>query len=1016
MTKRMISMMFMALLLLPLQILIAGNDDRPYPDGEPRSVVIENFDNGSVTLESFPGEDNDPDGWELNSYVTYQNSPYSLKLFGNTWKVEVINPVTIDTGDVWQVAAYISSTAEIQGFGLMDDEHVLFYSFAGSEEVNIDEWVAVYQGNFPEDQWNEYQLPVGDDWFSYFGYLPQIEKIVFVNDKDATSVGKVYFDLIADITEDLPVAPQVSISYTGSGVHDTGTGTRAVEVQFYGEVNDPDSDEHDFFWDFGDGETSTEQNPQHTFTVSDDHPYRVMLRVADPTDKWGYASVLINVDAGSSSFPVTLNFTGDIMLARKYEQPGGIIPTQGVNAIFEPSKPWLGDAADITVSNLECTLTTWWQHHPTKPYYFKGSPENVAGLVYAGIDVITLANNHIMDYMLPGMQQTQSVLKENNIIFSGAGASSYEAYLPAFYSKSGVTFAFLAACDRTGQYNNYQPYLNAGYNKPGFANLKKYYIKKQINVVRDIVDLVVMEWHTGSEYSLTVKKSDTLFAGKDRDGDEDYRLMEVAPDTRSREIRHYAIDNGADLVVCHHPHVIQGVEEYHGKVIAHSLGNFAFELDYPETFPTLILNALVNGNGFREFTLTPMYIDDYIPKHAGGELGLHILDYIARRSRDMDTYLWVDRQNIVATIITDTLNMNTVVSHMNTTLSLQQNGGLWESEPFAFDKYGSISAVNTIEPAGDYTFRLGREKIWFGNMEDEGCTLWNLNSGDENYCDTVAFAGQRSIQHRRDAGATSNIVTNFEKRIICRSDTAKYSLYGHIRTRHGKNVTIKVIYYEDREMEFPLGEETVGTQVNGDTPWTFYYKQMTLPAVTKFFDVKLISKVPASGTAYSWFDNVGIIRWDNWGEYTVSETIPTPNDYYFFQVRSPQNQENITVDYSQTDYYGLPVGIEKPDKAVENTNTLTLDRNFPNPFNPGYGSTQISFTVQKAEKVSITVCDIHGRKVRILVDAVFQPGKHHLYWDGKNTSGKPVEPGVYFYILQSDGRKMAGKCVVTRNR
>ena len=1013
MTKLMISLLFAAMLVFPLQFLLAGEKIRSdHADGA-RSVVIENFDDGQITLESWPGEDADPDDWELNANITYQNSAYSLKLYGNTWKTEAISPMQIDTGDVWQVAAYIGSTAEIQGFGLADDDNVLFYSFAGTEEVDINEWVAVYQGNFPEDQWNEYQLPVADDWLSYFGYLPEITKIVFVNDKDATSVGKIYFDLITDITEDLPVAPQVSIDYTTGDTYHVGNGVRAVEVQFYGEVVDPDSNEHDFFWDFGDGETSTEQNPLHTFTVEDDHPYRVLLRVSDPTDKWGYASVAIDVGTGSSTFPVTLNFTGDIMLARKYEQPGGIIPTQGVEAIFEPSKPWLGDAADITVVNLECVLTTAWWHHPTKPYYFKGSPENVAGLVYAGIDVITLANNHIMDYMLPGMQQTQSVLKENGLIFSGAGATSYEAYLPAFYSKSGVTFAFLAASDRTGQYNNYQPYLNAGYNKPGFANLKKYYIKKQINAVKDVVDLVVMEWHTGSEYSLTVKERRRNGFETSGDADEDYWPLEEVPDARGREIRHYAIDNGADLVVCHHPHVIQAVEAYHGKVIAHSLGNFAFELDYPETFPTLILNAKVNETGFYEYTLTPMYIDDYIPVHAGGGLGLHILDYIARRSRDLDTYLWIDRENVVATIITDTLNMNTVVSSMHATLPAEQNGGHWETVPFAIEKQGSISSVNDIQPAGDYTFRLGREIIWFGNMEDEGCTLWNLNSNDENYCDTVAFAGQRSIQHRRDAGMPSNIVTNLEKRIICRTDTVKYSLCGYIKTQNGKNVTIKVVYYEDRETEFPLGDETVGTLVNGDTPWTFYHKQLTLPYGTKFFDIKLVSKVPVSGTAYSWFDNVGIIRWNNWGAYGLGASVPAPNDYYFLQVKTSQNTDEIAVDYSLTDYNGLPVGIEEPVETKESREAGISLRNFPNPFNPVNGPTEISFTLRKAENVRVAVADIHGQQIRVLTNDLFQPGKHHLIWDGKNSAGKIVEPGIYFLILQSAGNRRACKCVVT---
>ena len=56
---------------------------------------------------------------------------------------------------------------------------------------------------------------------------------------------------------------------------------------------------------------------------------------------------------------------------------------------------------------------------------------------FAGIDIVTIANNHILDYMLPGLQETQSVLEEAGVSHSGAGANSYEAYLPLFYSKSG---------------------------------------------------------------------------------------------------------------------------------------------------------------------------------------------------------------------------------------------------------------------------------------------------------------------------------------------------------------------------------------------------------------------------------------------------------------------------------------------------------------------------------------------------------------------------------------------------
>lgn len=1013
--KKIKLLIILTIITLPLKLLtsgLIGTGNQLGPDNQ-RAFVIEDFDSGAVNLESYPGEDEDPFDWELNSEITYQNSPWSLKLYGNTWKLQNIQPIVMDTGDVWQVSAYIQSRAEIQGFGIMDSENVLFYSFAGSEELNIEEWVTVYQGNFPEGQWNNYQLPVADDWIAYFGYLPEITSIVYINDKDGTSQGVVYFDYIADITEDLPCAPEVSIDYTIGEVN-KGRDGKSVDVQFYSEVIDPDSDEHDFYWDFGDGSTSTEQNPQHTFLVSDNHPYTVLLRVVDATNMWGRASCSIEVDPGHSSFPVTINFVGDIMLARKYEYPGGIIPTQGVEAIFEPTKPFLGEAADITVANLECVLTTHWGHHPTKPYYFKGSPANVQGLTYAGIDLVTLANNHIMDYMLPGMQQTQSVLEENDIIHMGAGANSYEAYLPAFYSKSGINFAFLASCDRTGQYNNYQPYLNAGYNKPGFANLTKYYIKKQITEVADISDLIVMEWHTGGEYSFNPGSDDNIthpYAEACKD-EEDYFPLSEFPNKRDREIRHYAIDNGADLVICHHPHIIHGVELYNGKLIAHSLGNFVFDLDYPETFPSMILNAKVDETGFYEFTITPVYIDDYIPQRAEGGLGLHILDYIAQRSKDLDTYLNVDRENVIAKVIMDTLNMTTYEIDYIVELPLMEENGSWETVAYPIYKVGSISYINDIQPAGQFEYRLGREKIWFGNMEDEGCTLWDLNSSDENYCDTVAYAGERSIQHRREANSPYNIVTNFERKIICRSDTINYSLCGYIKTLNGTNVTIEVQYYEDIAGFYLLGQENIGTLVNGDAPWGFYHQKLTVPNGTNYFDIRLNSGVPNSGTAFSWFDNVSLINWDKWVDYNISQAIPSPNDYYFLQVKSQQNSGNITVYYSETVFDGLPVGINKPANI---TNTIYgLNQNIPNPFNPVAGPTNISFNLQKSAKVNIAIYDIKGQRVKVLADAVFQSGTHNLYWDGRNMNGQGVGSGIYFYKLETQNIKQIKKCILLR--
>ena len=108
-----------------------------------------------------------------------------------------------------------------------------------------------------------------------------------------------------------------------------------------------------------------------------------------------------------------------------------------------------------------------------------------------------------------------NILNEAGILHSGAGLNSYEAYIPAFKSVKGQTIAFLSSSDRTGQYNNYQPFLHAGENKPGFAYMTPYYIKQQIQSVRDVSDIVVVEMQEASMHVHPGPITITLIPQKD---------------------------------------------------------------------------------------------------------------------------------------------------------------------------------------------------------------------------------------------------------------------------------------------------------------------------------------------------------------------------------------------------------------------------------------------------------------------------------------------------------------------
>jgi len=933
----------------------------------------------------------EPNSWNLDQNITFNNSPFSLKIYGNTWKIESITPMSIDSGDVWQVSAYIDELGEIQGFGVKDSAHILLYAFAGTQQLEIEDWIPVYQGTLPTNSWNSLRLPIADDWLSRFNYLPELDGLVFLNDKDFDPNAIIYFDNVINVTHDLPTPPQVEITYSTGEIYNNTEGKKSVDVQFFSTVIDPDSGTFNYYWYFGDDSTSNLENPQHTYLIEDDHAYSVLLEVEDNDGLWGRARCQIDVDPGPTSFPITINFVGDIMLARRYEQFGGIIQTMGVEAIFEPTLPFLGNAADITVANLECPLTNTGTQHPTKSVVFRSSPSNVTGLVYAGIDIVSLANNHTIDYGLAGLQQTQSVLQANNILYSGAGANSYEANLPVFYSKSGQNIAFLRSSDRTGQYNNAQPFLNAGYDKPGFANITPHYIAQQINEVKNEADLIVVEMHSGSEYSVT--PLDNFFYTdiiENSDEDEDYSPLLIAPKENDIALRQFVIDAGADLVVCHHPHIAQGFEVYNGKLIAHSLGNFVFELNYPETFFTAILNGEINESGFYKYSVTPVYIDDYIPVRAEGELGIYILDYLANRSKDLSTYMIVDQNEVTGNIILDTLTISPTETYNEKNVELKEENGDWISEPFKTNRQGNISSLIEINPSGSWQYRLGKEIVWFGNFEDEGCSLWDVNSADEYY-DTLAFRNERSLCQHRSAGFMT-LNTNFEKRLKIYSDTDNYTVYGHIRTENAEEATIKCRLYDSRTYTYSLGDRTIGTNISGNTEWTFYYKNFVPIAGSKYIDLRLESKGPATGDGYSWFDDVGLIQWSDWKTFDFSNNIANPNDYYWLQVKTNTQVTNADVIYKETEYDKVPVTITGTSDIIPKT--VILNQNYPNPFNP---KTKISYFLPGNSKTILTIFNILGQKVRVLVDNVQEKGFKQVYWDGRDNKGNTLSTGVYIY-------------------
>ncbi|MCF7792442.1 MAG: CapA family protein [Candidatus Cloacimonetes bacterium] len=990
-----------------------------YLSASQRSFIIESFEEQNINFSSFEDEDIEPDSYEISSENTANPySYYSLKIWGNTWKVENLDPITLSENSVWQIDVFCYNEPDIQGFGLSDGDNTLFYSFFGTEELDIEQWVPVYQGSQPQDNWYSFQLPVADDWFAWYEELPTITEIIFVNDADDNS-GIVYYDNVLDITDDLPIPPEVEVSFSIIRNFRDRNGLRNVTIQFYSDVIDPDSDEHSFIWHFGDGNSSDLSEPEHTYLVEDDHSYTVLLEVIDDTEKSGFGSCEVTVDPGNTSFPLTMNFVGDVMLARNMQQ---VIYNQGMQSIIDPTYPFLGGAADITAINLECPFTNAYTSHPTKSIVFKAEPDHISALDHMGTDVVTLANNHIWDYMNDGLLDTTNYLDSLGIPYSGAGMNSCEAYQPAFVNRSGVNIAFLFSSDRTGQYNNCQPYLQAGFDKPGFAYMTPYYVSQQIDSVQDVADLIVVNTHSGSEYSTAPGANydfAQLFPGwdeKDFNEEEDFSPRADIPHMWDIDIRHHFIDSGADIVICHHPHVIQGLEIYNGKLIAHSLGNFIFDLSYAETFPSMILNTKIDENGFDEYSITPVFIDNYIPRRAEGDLGKNILEYLAMRSRELNTYLKIDRQNITAEVIIDTLLMNSQILEFSESAILTDQDTCFISQPVKLAGNGYFSKLNSIQPAGSFDVRFGNELIWNGNYEDEGSTEWNVNSDYEWYDEDEYFSGERSLCLFRDSSMGIHVITDLEHRIK-RPTGSQVSLHGYIKTDNAAEAKMEFHSFANRNGGDPITTENIGN-LFGTNDWQYFSVNINMEDEANFLNINSSLAPPDNGDAYAWFDEVGIIEWTAWQNFNPNMEIWNPNNYRYLQIKTDYEIASVQVFGEETNYSN-PL-VQNNENQIPDLKTAKLHQNYPNPFNP---STTISFSLNTeiSENTELNIYNLRGQKVKSFrnhaefIETFGNPNTYSVTWNGTNNNNKHVSSGIYFYQLKVDGVAIAArKCLLLK--
>ncbi|TDF95979.1 CapA family protein [Paenibacillus piri] len=296
---------------------------------------------------------------------------------------------------------------------------------------------------------------------------------------------------------------------------------------------------------------------------------------------------------------VKLSFVGDVMFASKVED---LLKKNGWDYPYHYVKDYL-TKADITVANLETPIST--RGTPQfKEYIYRSSPDALPAFKEAGFDIVNASNNHILDYGQDALLDTMDELDKIGIKRVGIGRNSQEAYGHEIIEHNGIKVAFLGfsrVVPETGWF--------AGNNKPGLA--ETYSTKLPLEAIakaREEADLVVVFAHWGVER-------------KDR------------PVKEQTELAHKYIDQGADLVIASHPHVLQGFEQYKGKWIAYSLGNFIFTTNTePATWESMILNATCTKERSCDLQMIPILTKGAQPVRMTEEDGAKLFDKMSRIS------------------------------------------------------------------------------------------------------------------------------------------------------------------------------------------------------------------------------------------------------------------------------------------------------------------------------------------------------------------------------------------------
>lgn len=308
---------------------------------------------------------------------------------------------------------------------------------------------------------------------------------------------------------------------------------------------------------------------------------------------------------------IKIGLAGDVMIGRLVNQHLNHVSPQ---YIWGNTLPLL-KSSDLNLINLEVALTTSDKIIP-KVFNFKADPFKVQSLKDASIDVVNLANNHILDFSEEGLLETLTTLENAHIQYVGAGRNLQEASKPLIIEKGGLKIGIIGCTDN-------EPTWKAQKQQPGthyldIGDIEA--IESTIINLKSQVNFLILTIHWGPNMKIRPSRSFINFA-------------------------HHLIERGVDLIHGHSAHIFQGIEHYLGKMILYDTGDF---IDDYSVDPILrndrsfFFLVEINQNGFQSLKAIPTLISNFQVNFSEGDEAKETLDRMQTLSNEFHTPLFLD--------------------------------------------------------------------------------------------------------------------------------------------------------------------------------------------------------------------------------------------------------------------------------------------------------------------------------------------------------------------------------------